>query len=532
MNAKIIGVILLGVASVATALAMETETIAYFPLDTDARSIVNADRHPIEGAVVEYLAPGYSPEITYEKDFKGATICDADGFLRENKGCVRLKWSRIGIDLSNFPLSNEVDTVTIEFFMKGTGLGNFFKYLALGHCALNKLSDNNAVAKPLIYCCPSAETKSHAYAQPDEDTYNAELFGNAVENLDDQWHHVALTIEPTADGRSQATYYQDYNYVSKKVLGSDKAAAVKWTGSAGEEGKDPLCLIIGSMRGLIYLDEIKITEGLLPQSRWMRQYVSPPPVDQETLLYLPFDNDVKTIVHQEDDEGAVFTANPDFADDIGRRRALSDGTKKVIREENVASLFCNKRIYYYTPSYWGFTSNQCESATIEFFYKGSTNPDDIQSNYALFRIGNDANSLRMVFYPYTNAQIGRYQCAVLGARDRTNNRTDTDHTVNYIIPRDGVMCDGKWHHVAMTTETVDGGTKGLVKFFFDYDLVKEVTFAEPWCAITPGLPGDILQIGNENSVCSIDELRITKGALPPEKFLRKFSTDGLMLIFR
>lgn len=506
--------------------ARAAETIAYFPLDADARSVAYADRNA--DAVLTLLEPGYAHEIAYETAVKSACVMDGVGAVvrPENAGCLKLAYARLAIDLSRFPLSNDVETVTVEMFVKGgKELGSYFPFFALAPFADDELGKNGPLQSPQVNVVPSGDGKVFAYVRA-ESASGQEVFANGDALLDGEWHHVAIVLRPNATGGTKALWYRDYRLVSSH----DHPR--RWRGGAGLDGRDPLRLVLGSRRGTIFLDEIRMTAGELGQEAWLRQYAAAAPVDGETLLYLPFDGDCRSLVHEADNANATWSGGTAvFADDIGTRKALRDGNRTFVRSPNLSSLSCDKTRYYWTPTYWAFQSNVCTSATIEFFYKGSANPAEVADSNPVFRIGNGVTSGRFMLMSYSAAAQGFDHRAYLIVRDRTGVN-DGEHAASVVCGPDGVMCDGKWHHVALTTETTEDGAKGLVRIYFDYTLVKEATLAEPWCAIDPGLVGDSFNLGSLFGVCSLDELRITKGALPPEKFLRRFSTDGALLIIR
>ena len=507
--------------------AWAAETIAYFPLDADARSVAYADRNADD--VLTLLEPGYNAhEIAYETAVKSACLMDGVGAVvrPENAGCLKLAYARLAIDLNRFPLSNDVETVTIEMFVKGGNeLGSYFPFFALAPFADDELRKNDQLQTPQVNVVPYGDGKVLAYVRA-ESASGQELFANQDALLDGEWHHVAIVLRPNATGGTEALWYRDYRFVSSKV---DHPR--RWRGGAGLDGRNPLRLVLGSRRGTIFLDEIRITAGELEPNAWLRQYAEAAPVDGETLLYLPFDGDCRSLAHEADNGDATWSGEAVFADDIGTRRALRDGERKFVRAPNLSSLSCCKTRFYWQPSYWAFCSNTCQSATIEFFYRGSPDPAEVPDYNPVFRIGNDKTSLRLVLMAMSNASQNIDRRAYLAVRDRTN-LSDDKHAASVVCGKDGVMCDGKWHHVALTTETTEDGAKGLVKIYFDYALVKEATLAEPWCAIDPALEEDQFNLGSPSVVCSLDELRITKGALPPEKFLRRFSADGVLVIVR
>lgn len=491
------------------------ETIVWLPLDGDALSVVNADRN----AAVFGECWDQSPHsIEYVTNVPGRVVCDRNlNFLRGNAGSLKLEKTRLAINLDAFPLSNDVDSVTIEFFTKGSGLTAWFPFFCLGPYTKPVAAASDPLT-PYLKLTPNPDGNVLAYLRSSTG-HNEEIFATA-KLFDDAWHHVAITVAP-ADGHSEAAFYMDGALVERKAL----TKQVKWTGGAGSADGSPLYLYLGTRRSTVYLDEIRISAGVLPEGRWMRQFPSPVPADGETLLYLPFDTDGQTIVHAEEDAASYRSADLVFRD-IGGRKSVRDGEGTLVREPNLGGLFCDRQRYYYRPDHWAFRSNLCQSATIEFFYRG----ESVVDNSPVFRLGNDANSLRIALQSYSDADRGFSARAFLSVRDRTNKNTD-GHYTSVVCDADGVMSDGKWHHFAMTTETVENGTKGRVRFYLDYALVRDAVLAEPWCAPDRNLEGDTFNLGSHNCVCTIDELRISKGALPPVKFLRRCAMREALRVF-
>ena len=90
------------------------------------------------------------------------------------------------------------------------------------------------------------------------------------------------------------------------------------------------------------------------------------------------------------------------------------------------------------------------------------------------------------------------------------------------------LCDGMWHHVALT---FDDSSK-TAKLYFDYDLkASRVLEFTPWytdnadCRMTLGASVETVQ----NAVCDIDEFRLSDATLPVEQFLRFRAADRSLL---
>ena len=87
--------------------------------------------------------------------------------------------------------------------------------------------------------------------------------------------------------------------------------------------------------------------------------------------------------------------------------------------------------------------------------------------------------------------------------------------------------DGKWHHIAATFETVNQNYTS-VKFYYDYRLVAEDS--DFWGALRRKLIDTEVRVGGAVKG-EIDEVRISRGALAVEDFLR-LRCQGFQIILR
>lgn len=79
---------------------------------------------------------------------------------------------------------------------------------------------------------------------------------------DGRWHHYALTFELRTDGRTYITLYRDYQ----------SYGTIGWTGLLAVPRDSDCRFALGSDGRMIgELDELRITDGLLPVSRFMRK---------------------------------------------------------------------------------------------------------------------------------------------------------------------------------------------------------------------------------------------------------------------
>lgn len=89
---------------------------------------------------------------------------------------------------------------------------------------------------------------------------------SAGEIFDNRWHHVALTFAETADNKIKVTMYKDYEVLTSaafdgRLAGNSSSQYLVSVGMSGDMSKTGL-------DG--YIDELRISRGVLPVSRFMR----------------------------------------------------------------------------------------------------------------------------------------------------------------------------------------------------------------------------------------------------------------------
>lgn len=90
--------------------------------------------------------------------------------------------------------------------------------------------------------------------------------------------------------------------------------------------------------------------------------------------------------------------------------------------------------------------------------------------------------------------------------------------------------DGKWHHFAFTFEPGTDGQGTKITAYADYRQYYQATMGGSWMGYRSG--AKTLSFGTEVDVLWFDELRITKGVLPKEKFLRQRNGGGMIMVLR
>lgn len=102
-----------------------------------------------------------------------------------------------------------------------------------------------------------------------------------------------------------------------------------------------------------------------------------------------------------------------------------------------------------------------------------------------------------------------------------------DKNYNHTFDGKILVRDGKWHHIAVTYDY----TANVLSLYVDYEF--EQSFTPPYkLPIEAATTLELGESGNRATGYCLDEARYSSVVLQSDRFLRGFSTDGLMLLFR
>jgi hypothetical protein len=166
-----------------------------------------------------------------------------------------------------------------------------------------------------------------------------------------------------------------------------------------------------------------------------------------------------------------------------------------------------------------------DSATIEFFMKGSTVDADVTGWKTKLSLGRNLSMGRYGLLLQVDDQAAYYKhCYV---------RVDTDYSVDgkftSVSRSPFAITDGKWHHIAITIEPLEDGARTRVTYYFDYGDPVVTEVAGRWLGMRHG---NELTIGEATSLLWYDEIRVSKGVLPKARFLKQKSAGGLTVSVR
>ncbi len=224
-------------------------------------------------------------------------------------------------------------------------------------------------------------------------------------------------------------------------------------------------------------------------------------VASETLLYLDYDNDTRSVKEGPDLVPYVYDYNHNLvrSANVGFGR-IPNGALVENKLDTTAAAEIMKA---------------GEELTIEFFIKG--NPGSLKEWEYLLTIGGSWNPCIRV-----DAGTGKTMRLTVWTSGGDDVQTSSISLV-----------DGKWHHVAVTVKPISGGSH--IEAFVDYNSIyskdKTSEFKYSQCGV--------LTLNNRQGSacggCDVDEIRYSRGVLAKSEFLRLDDTpppkDGTTLLY-
>lgn len=488
------------------------QTMLHLPFDSDFLSMENAQ---CNAQSHYFTGSGSATFVTADK--AGASVVRW-GAVRKNEGALSVSGGRLLLDISAFGFDADLTETTIEFFFKAkaSDMGNWSRMLCIG--PVNKTDETLTAASPFAFLVQvdRDEDKANIYPRADSasDVKIRAVWSKPA--LDGLWHHFAITVTD----EKKIEFYLDY-----KSQGSQTLSQV-WRGRTPADGQ-MLGLAIGSGNNSFMIDEFRITKGALGVNMFLRMDQNIP-ADGETLLYMPFEGDLSSIVHGEYMGGPkVKSGTPVYSDDVWESCIKTKDGSQVVRRENKKCLKMTGETKVNIP-YWALYNWVLDSATIEFFVKGGMDTSH-EAWFGPFAIVSDKG-----VYPASlsvdKSDPRRWYMRADAYNPATFEKEKFDR---YVGTSAGTANDGRWHHVAFTFEKYfdkSGTAKSRCQFWFDYAKVGDPHeyLSHTWCGMSEDM---YIRFGVAPCLYWIDELRISKGVLPPGKFLRA-RVEGLRLMLR
>lgn len=348
------------------------------------------------------------------------------------------------------------------------------------------------------------------YASTGDD--GAKQINDTVASNDGEWHHAALVVNSEM---KTATLFKDGGIVGSQTYNGMLVPAKTGVCVGGVDNGS-------NFPG--FIDNVRVTMRALAVGEFLRpDHVM---LSGKTLAWASFDNalDAATPAYALTNGAATAAAAggsaPSFAA-LGAGERIEDGAGNVLRRENLAALSCSTGVVKYAAN---TLLPLVRDQTIEFRVKATA-----QAPYAgLVRCNLYRDSADIpVWGLSTDASTGtrlRVRCATAGESSWNYYGINEDTPV--------VVCDGRWHHVALTLSQTNGQVTASIHK--DYETTPSWTKTVPG-SLCYGSGYAPVWIGASSSTTAffngeIDELRISRGILDPSEFLRRGTLPFVIVV--
>ena len=368
-----------------------------------------------------------------------------------------------------------------------------------------------------------------------EDPYTTVSIDDDAATGDGKWHHAALVVSQTGATKT-VRFYRDYKLKGSQTLANNLSA----------KNANPYVILSGKGDGNCFngwMDSVRVTlRALEPQEfLWGEGMEIGRFPAGTTLAHVKFDDGTVNA----DVEGGTMTNGvaaiskdggnlPSFSDDVPGARIIDGVDGAVLAKNNTKSLsFASSKVtwsdsydtYYLRNTLTGDTRT---AFTVEFFFK----PNGTQNNWSRLVSGLAGDNFSSGYaYALTFSDLDSGKSLSLRGDGNSYGYLNLDCRTD--------VCDGKWHHAAITVApNTDDSTKSDVTFHLDYG-----TENGGWTGTETSTKALVTHPSNLYFVLGtggsgigynglIDELRISAGALTPSQFLRAEKAPGLTIVFR
>lgn len=331
---------------------------------------------------------------------------------------------------------------------------------------------------------------------------------NVGANLDDgNWHHAALVYD--AENQTLKVYI-DYQHM--KTENNVKLSTVPAVAAIGATPWGYIQHFHG------WIDSVRFTQKVLEPSEFLNASSRVYDEAENTVFHFAMDGDYEAFAggqaimgigypHGDDD------AAPAFASEVRHAELLQDG-------EGGSNVHTNEGSAYMAGSTIHFPNVPGQGAfdqTAEFFCRLTSIP----YLAGLLRVNAKANGMDIgdpVWALYGEMTYIQFRCSTV-----TNGVVSVDRYLATTVTK-ASLCDDKWHHVGVTFQQVDAGENTQITLYIDGE--------QKWQAKLTGTlytyDSNAVAIGAASQHADgaitgyIDEVRITKGVLPPSRFLCRY----------
>jgi len=520
--------------TVAAQSAFDPDCVLYYDFETmgsdpnKVANIVNPGTMDLAGGG-NWAAASYPVEATPAAKIRQMRLANTS---EDSAKALRTTWSSGDQNAYRcfLPSENWFSTTnfTVEFFYKMDG--NIAAFTPL----FRRTGANNVQIN--IGVGGTANMLTATLMTGEEDPYTTVAINDDAATGDGKWHHAALVVSQTGSTKTMR-FYRDYKLKGSQSLAANVTAANTANVSVTLAGRTPGNCFNG------WMDSVRVTlRALEPQEfLWGEGMDIGRFPAGSTLAHVKFDGSINAV----DADGGtllngVNAASKDggspatFSDDVPGARILDGVDGVVLAKNNAKSLsFANSKVTWSTSddTYYlrkTLTGDPLTAFTVEFFFK----PNGTQNTWSRLVSGLSGDNFSSGYaYALTFSDLDSGKSLSLRGDSNSygyanlNCRTD--------------VCDGKWHHAAITVAPNTGdSTKSDVTFHLDYGTENggwTGTATSTKALVThPSNLYFVLGTGGSGNGYNglIDELRISDGALEPSQFLRAERAPGLSIFVR
>ena len=500
---------------------VDEDTIAYLPLDGEPgtppylKHMNYAVRDKGNTITVGY-ASFVTTNAVYSSDINSKTLRDNPLLPPPETNSASLLFQTNGVlgngtGLYLSPYEYTATNFTAELFFKAEGK---IAWNSDSHYSqtLLKFSANPPVQLTLDAAHPGTMILvcHNGYGR---DTFEWQNCGNYGTDLDDgKWHHVAVAYD--ADNFTLAMYL-DYKQVCN--IPNVKLSGAAYNAFIGHGGDTLKQFFHGKIDSVRFVQRVLSVDEFLNPSTIV--YSGP----GDVVFHAPLDGTFEavapswyTITAKAESRGYDGCEDPVFTEAVKYPELLLDGKDGVCSATNTGSVKVNGSLICFANA----ERLGAFDHTTEFFYRLRS----AGTMSGLIRINNGATAHdgAPLWALYTNGQ-GDGRRLSMRCSTVTNGVVSTErYTTTSLYLKN--LEDAEWHHFAMTTRYdeesgrqhfaifIDGEQKwtdSLLGYLYDRGSGFNVTL------------GYSIEAGG-NVVGDFDEIRITKGVLPPSKFLCRY----------
>ena len=404
---------------------------------------------------------------------------------------------------------------TMEFWLNVPSKPNRACYLI---AELAKSADANPRGQPgtlLIYVMDNGKVRCRLVSDSELDAYQADTSYDikyvdidASDVCDGQWHHFALVVDRA---RRTAAFFKDQRIVghatdfvlASRVANSADYKPLEISGGWGPNRTDEF--------HNLSIDELRITRRALAPQEFLMRGENGTTALAPTRAWMDFEGDLAVKPRPDEIMEGTKGAAVAFSSSVPTGRCIIDGNGDVLRASNTNSLkFSGSGNVRFERNI--LLEREMTSQTIEFFMKGTNGSAKAWAYMARMYTTptpSDVQGCRVWSIGYSNNAGDLYFCM---------DTTNTANQVKYFTGSN--LDDGRWHHVAFTTEP-DGTGNTTVKFYKDYRQFgdAQTIIGISQVSLDGGVPSSCLAIGSASYGGWIDEVRITQGVLPVSQMM-------------